>query len=959
MVLADIRYVDYRGNLLGQSITPKTVIDGTAAFPDYLIGTDDADLLRSNGSALYAVTTVKDTLAGGLGDDTYYVNSTNSVVIEKADEGIDTVRTNANYVLPDNVENLTIFGYTGYSGTTGIGNALSNVIIGDTLSQMIDGRGGDDVLTGGRGGDTFIFGTGSGNDVITDFMQGTKAAKVMLNGYGITSFTDVQSRMTEVGADVLLKLTETDSITFRNATIAQFTNANFQLELDRSKLTLTFSEEFDGNRLDSFDLATGTGKWATYYGWGGVDTKLSHSLGSVNGERQIYVDPDYQGTGSGKLGLNPFSIHDGVLDITAAMVPEAMRPSLYGHQYYSGLLTSRPSFTQTYGYFEVRALLPTAKGSWPAFWLFGSSSKAPSEIDILEGSGSSPGLVKTVIHDSSLDYNATAAQFYIPDAMKTFHTYGALWDATHITFYVDGAQVYQVDTPENMHRPMYLLLNQAVGAAGGTADPADYPSTMTIDYVRAYSLPATDTVGAERILGTGGADSLYSTGGTKNMDGLGGDDLYQINHANIVIGEAANGGNDTILTSLFYYTLPENVENLTYTGNDPFVGTGNALINILIGGGEIDRLNGGKGADTMIGLGGNDNYFVDNANDKVWEKYGEGYDTVYASSQSYTLAPGQEIEVLVGTGGNLNLTGNEFMNRITGNDNVNKLNGGGGTDTLEGMGGNDLYFVDDPTDVVIERENGGYDTVYASTSSYYLQPNLESLIYTGTGNFFAAGNSVANSITGGKGDDVLNGGGGSGDRLIGLAGNDGYLIDNIGVVVIEKPDEGYDTMLVTINSAIAAANVESLRFRGVGDFNGYANAQGTELSGAAGNDALWGNVGNDVLRGGGGTDLFRGGGGSDIFYFNAPGTGTTRIMDFQSGEDVLALSAAAFGGVSADNVSFIQGSSAPSGIANAALVYNGNGNLYFKAAGSADLDMVLIAKFDAHALIQQSDFLFV
>ncbi|MNQ94597.1 Bifunctional hemolysin/adenylate cyclase precursor [compost metagenome] len=99
------------------------------------------------------------------------------------------------------------------------------------------------------------------------------------------------------------------------------------------------------------------------------------------------------------------------------------------------------------------------------------------------------------------------------------------------------------------------------------------------------------------------------------------------------------------------------------------------------------------------------------------------------------------------------------------------LNGGAGADRLVGNAGNDTYVVDVATDVVVEGVNGGTDTVRTSLASYVLGANVENLTYTGLGNFNGTGNTLANTITGGAGNDVLNGGAGN-DILNGGAGND-------------------------------------------------------------------------------------------------------------------------------------------------------------------------------------------
>jgi serralysin len=81
--------------------------------------------------------------------------------------------------------------------------------------------------------------------------------------------------------------------------------------------------------------------------------------------------------------------------------------------------------------------------------------------------------------------------------------------------------------------------------------------------------------------------------------------------------ESANAGTDTVLTTLNSYTLPANVENLSFIGSGDFIGTGNGLANTMTGGagndtlagqGGADRLNGGAGNDTLSGGAGADTF---------------------------------------------------------------------------------------------------------------------------------------------------------------------------------------------------------------------------------------------------------------------------------------------------------------------------------------------------------------
>ncbi|MBD2500129.1 bluetail domain-containing putative surface protein [Anabaena azotica] len=105
------------------------------------------------------------TLAGGLGDDTYVVDSTAYTIIENAGEGNDTIRSSVTFSLAalPNVENLTLKGTAAINGT---GNASNNVITGNSGNNILNGGAGVDTLIGGLGNDTYI--VDSTTDIITE-----------------------------------------------------------------------------------------------------------------------------------------------------------------------------------------------------------------------------------------------------------------------------------------------------------------------------------------------------------------------------------------------------------------------------------------------------------------------------------------------------------------------------------------------------------------------------------------------------------------------------------------------------------------------------------------------------------------------------------------------------------------------------------------------------------------------
>lgn len=386
---------------------------------------------------------------------------------------------------------------------------------------------------------------------------------------------------------------------------------------------------------------------------------------------------------------------------------------------------------------------------------------------------------------------------------------------------------------------------------GATINGTNAPETLTgtgeEDFI--YGLGGNDT-----LQGLAGNDTLDGGAGADTMIGGAGNDTYIVDNAGDVVTELAGAGTDTVLTTLNSYTLGSNVENLVYTGAGNFVGTGNALDNSITGGAGNDTLNGGAGADTLIGGTGDDTYVVDNVGDTVSENPGEGTDTVKTVLTSYTL-PGA-VENLVYTGAwAFAGTGNGLDNRITGGVGADTLNGGVGADTMIGGAGNDTYIVDDAGDVVSENPGGGTDTVRTVLASYTLGSDIENLVYTGAGNFGGTGNGLANSITGGAGNDTLDGGVGA-DTMIGGLGNDTYIIDNAGDVVTEAGTAGTDTVLTTLNSYTLPAGVEVLTFTGAGDFAGTGNGFANTLTGGTGNDTLNGGIGADTMIGGTGDDTY-------------------------------------------------------------------------------------------------------
>jgi len=130
-------------NLVGEE-----AIDGTGnILANAILGNSAANRLDGG---LNDDTLVGDTLIGGEGDDTLVMNSLEDLI--EGGDGIDTVESSLDYVLGDDVENLTLTG----EAISGTGNTGDNQIVGNAGDNTLDGGEGSDQLTGGAGDDEYV-----------------------------------------------------------------------------------------------------------------------------------------------------------------------------------------------------------------------------------------------------------------------------------------------------------------------------------------------------------------------------------------------------------------------------------------------------------------------------------------------------------------------------------------------------------------------------------------------------------------------------------------------------------------------------------------------------------------------------------------------------------------------------------------------------------------------------------
>jgi beta-glucanase (GH16 family) len=406
--------------------------------------------------------------------------------------------------------------------------------------------------------------------------------------------------------------------------------------LNYAALKLTFADEFNSLQLKT---ANG-GVWNTSYHWGANTT--------VNNELQYYVDT----ANNPRASVNPFRIDDGKLIVSAAPTPSGKEGEFNNKPYTSGVITSLGTFSQKYGYFEMKAELPAGKGLWPAFWMLNADKTFPPELDIMEVVGSDITTLTNNLHWTEGETWKEAFSYRtVPDLSKEYHTYGVNWTPTKVTWFFDGGEVASASTPVTMNKPMYLLANLAVGGKwpGSPDATTKFPAEYKVDYIRAYSgdattpftppavpstiLPGADlklalspiatktitgTAGNNVLNGATGADKIDGRGGLDTMSGGRGGDTYVVDRSTDKVIERAGEGNDTVIVMTNAYILPQYVENGSIRSAFAFL-AGNAHANKLSGGIGTDILVGGKGNDLLCGKGGADTFVF---------RLGDGFDVI-------------------------------------------------------------------------------------------------------------------------------------------------------------------------------------------------------------------------------------------------------------------------------------------------------------------------------------------
>jgi Ca2+-binding RTX toxin-like protein len=776
---------------------------------DYLDGGEGDDILIGEGGA--------DTLIGGLGNDTLAGESASTPVAAHGDDHLDGGE--GNDILRGEGGADTLLGGAGndalYGESTGTLASVhgNDFLDGGAGSDVLNGAGGADSLHGGSGDDQLN--GGAGDDSLfggtgNDYMRGSDGADTLDGGDGVDSLYG------DAGDDRLS----------------------------------------GGEGRD--DLNGGDGN-DTLFGQGGADY-FEGRLGN-----DII---------SGGAGDDELAGGEGADDLSGG----AGRDRLWG---------SVGDDTYRFGFGSGVDLISDEAGIDRIEF---DANVSPSTVTLIRAS-SQGGDSLAIVLEGGQD-QLLIDRYYQPDSGRVIEkiqfTDGTIWNTAAIASRVID-QSGSADSVAGSASDDTFVVDNVGDSISNPGDGTDHV-VASISFTLSTDLEDLTLTGQLAISGTGNklantitgnsaSNALDGNGGTDTLIGGLGDDSYYLGdeQEEDTVVEATDEGYDAVVT-YGSVTLAANVEALTYAGAGNHVLTGNELNNVIDASSaglsvrKQLRLDGGGGADVMLGAVGTNTYVVDNALDVVVSTEGNA-DTVEAAVH-YMLPVNVSDLTLTGTAV-ISGTGNLADNRLDGSQNT-------ASNTLAGGWGNDVYVID-PLDVIVEEAGAGFDAVEAAFS-YTLQSNVENLILFGGDATTGTGNSDANTLDGSQND--------ASNALFGSFGDDTYILgyhDLLGEVdtATEFAGEGMDTIVSGDAYAqyVLSANIENgtARYFSVTIVgNALNNTLFAEGDGAA--SILIGGDGDDQLSDFAGLSVLRGGHGSDTYRVgNDPSVWSTFIKDTDGG----------------------------------------------------------------------------
>ena len=846
------------------------------AAPQRFVGTANADVLTG--------TTGADVLEGLAGDDTYYVNHSGDVIVELANGGTDTVYTSVDYAVPDNVENvrLTAAGLTvtGSASTNNVfhvsvagGNRIDGGGTGNSVNYVASDRGvtatllgANDPLAAPAGSDVLVNLMSMVGSKFDDVLTGNDLKNALVGGFGNDTLRGGK------GDDTLAGMQGDDTYIFARGDGA---DAIVETEEAGSRNVVSFLAGVSADQLwfrqvgANLEVSTiGTTDKVTINAWFSDTAPRIQEFRTADGRVLLGSDVQKLVQAMAGLALPPL----GQLTLPAGTAA-ALAPALAQNWRTEG--PGQPSN----GSFTGTANADIIKGTAGADVMVGLGGDDIYYVDhggdvVVEQAG------------GGRDTVYVSANYTVAQHIEEVHVSAAGLTVTGSS----NEQRFHVDVSGN---------NLLLGA--GLDNVATYAGARTGAVATLYSINGTPTAvpgsdvlvnfssvegsayddvlsGNERantLSGGLGNDTLQGGKGDDVLTGGLGDDIYVFGRGDgddLVLEASADAGYDAIA-----FLAGVGIDQLWFrqAGNDLEVSTIGTTDKITIRGwnAAAPNIEEFRTAAGHILRGADVQLLVQAMARLTPPPLGQlTLPAATAASLAPVLAQAWHFN------GPTQPTGQTF----TGTANADVLTGTAGADLLEGLGGDDTYYVNHSGDFIVERGNGGTDTVYTSVN-YTVADNVEHVRLSGPG-LTVTGSAYTNNVffVTTPGGNVLDGAG------------EGNAVNYVGA------STGVTAAFAPVGTPLVArAGVDVLA-----NFNAVVGSKFDDvLTGNELKNILVGALGNDTLQGGKGDDILSGTLGNDTYIF-ARGDGVDVINEANEAgsRDVVAFLA----GVSAEQLWFRQ-----------------------------------------------------
>lgn len=241
---------------------------------------------------------------------------------------------------------------------------------------------------------------------------------------------------------------------------------------------LSFNDEFESLNLD-LD-GDGSSPWAPWW----VDWNVRFLQG--NDDKAWKCDESYTGSGQTPLGAVLHEITENqTLRLYGRQTPHDKLGIVDQKPFIGGMISANNSYSQTYGYWEIKCKFDVSQGHHWAVWLLPADNSWPPEIDIVEVVGHQPDLAHCNAHGSPTKNTFTSRPV---NSVADYHIYGFEWTPEEMIWTLDGEEHLRI--PNYINKRMYVLISPEIGGQW-TKMPDEttvWPTVCEIDYIRIYAM---------------------------------------------------------------------------------------------------------------------------------------------------------------------------------------------------------------------------------------------------------------------------------------------------------------------------------------------------------------------------------------------------------------------------------------------------------------------------------------